>query len=32
VAARFEVDTFIHNAGIIRPALLADVKPDDLPC
>jgi len=31
VAARFEVDTFIHNAGLIRPALLADVKPDDLP-
>lgn len=31
VAARFEVDTFIHNAGIIRPALLADVQPDDLP-
>lgn len=31
VAARFEVDSFIHNAGLIRPALLADVKPDDLP-
>ena len=31
VAARFEVDTFIHNAGVIRPALLADVKPEDLP-
>jgi 3-oxoacyl-[acyl-carrier protein] reductase len=31
VAARFEVDTFIHNAGVIRPALLADVQPDDLP-
>lgn len=31
VAARFEVDTFIHNAGVIRPALLADVQPEDLP-
>jgi 3-oxoacyl-[acyl-carrier protein] reductase len=31
VAARFEIDTFIHNAGVIRPALLADVRPEDLP-
>jgi 3-oxoacyl-[acyl-carrier protein] reductase len=30
VAARFEIDTFVHNAGVIRPALLADVQPDDL--
>jgi 3-oxoacyl-[acyl-carrier protein] reductase len=30
VAARFPVDTFIHNAGVIRPALLADVQPGDL--
>lgn len=31
VTLRFEVDTFIHNAGVIRPALLADVQPGDLP-
>jgi len=27
---RFEVNTVVHNAGVIRPALLADVKLDDL--
>ncbi len=27
---RFEVTTVIHNAGVIRPALIADVKLDDL--
>ena len=27
---RFEVTTIVHNAGVIRPALLADVKLDDL--
>ncbi|MEB0111488.1 SDR family oxidoreductase [Variovorax sp. RTB1] len=27
---RFEVDTVVHNAGVIRPALLADVKLVDL--
>lgn len=27
---RFELTTVIHNAGVIRPALLADVKLDDL--
>ena len=27
---RFEVDTVVHNAGVIRPALLADVKLSDL--
>ena len=27
---RFEVNTLVHNAGVIRPALLADVKLDDL--
>ena len=27
---RFEVDTVVHNAGVIRPALLADVKLEDL--
>jgi NAD(P)-dependent dehydrogenase (short-subunit alcohol dehydrogenase family) len=31
VAQRFAIDSFVHNAGIIRPALLADVQPDDLP-
>lgn len=31
VAQRFAIDTLVHNAGIIRPALLADVQPDDLP-
>jgi len=27
---RFEVTTLVHNAGVIRPALLADVRLDDL--
>ena len=27
---RFEVTTVVHNAGVIRAALLADVKLDDL--
>ncbi|MBC7394448.1 MAG: SDR family oxidoreductase, partial [Variovorax sp.] len=27
---RFEVDTVVHNAGVIRPALLADVDLSDL--
>ena len=27
---RFEVTTVVHNAGVIRPALLADAKLDDL--
>jgi 3-oxoacyl-[acyl-carrier protein] reductase len=27
---RFEITTLVHNAGIIRPALLADVKLEDL--
>lgn len=27
---RFEVTTVVHNAGVIRPALLADVQLDDL--
>lgn len=31
VARRFAVEAFVHNAGSIRPALLADVKPEDLP-
>jgi len=30
VARRFAITTVIHNAGVIRPALLADVKLDDL--
>jgi len=30
IAARFAVTTVIHNAGVIRPALLADVQLDDL--
>ena len=30
IAARFAVTTVVHNAGVIRPALLADVKLDDL--
>jgi NAD(P)-dependent dehydrogenase (short-subunit alcohol dehydrogenase family) len=30
LAQRFEVTTLVHNAGAIRPALLADVKLDDL--
>lgn len=27
---KFRVTTLIHNAGVIRPALLPDVKPEDL--
>ena len=30
LAHRFEVTTLVHNAGVIRPALVADVKLDDL--
>jgi len=30
VAAKFAVTTFVHNAGVIRPALLGDVELDDL--
>ena len=30
IARRFEVTTLVHNAGVIRPALLPDVKLDDL--
>ena len=30
IAARFEVTTVIHNAGVIRPDLVADVKQEDL--
>ena len=30
VAERFAPTTLVHNAGVIRPALLADVKLDDL--
>lgn len=30
VAQRFAITTFVHNAGVIRPALLEDVKLDDL--
>ncbi len=30
VAARYAPTTLIHNAGVIRPALLADVAHDDL--
>lgn len=30
LARRFELTTIVHNAGVIRPALLADVKLDDL--
>ncbi len=29
-ARSFEITTLVHNAGIIRPALLADVRLDDL--
>ena len=29
-AQRFDITTLVHNAGVIRPALLADVKLDDL--
>ena len=30
LARRFDVTTLVHNAGVIRPALLADVKLEDL--
>ena len=30
LARRFEVTTLVHNAGIIRPALVADVRLEDL--
>ena len=30
LAKRFAVTTLVHNAGVIRPALIADVKLDDL--
>ncbi len=30
IAQRFEIGTVIHNAGVIRAALLADVKLEDL--
>ena len=30
IARRYSVTTLIHNAGVIRPALLPDVKPEDL--
>jgi NAD(P)-dependent dehydrogenase (short-subunit alcohol dehydrogenase family) len=30
IAARYAVTTVIHNAGVIRPALLAEVQLDDL--
>lgn len=30
VARRFEVSVIVHNAGVIRPALLGEVKLDDL--
>lgn len=30
VARRFAVTTIVHNAGVIRPALLPDVRLDDL--
>ena len=30
MAERFAVDRVVHNAGVIRPALLADVSVDDL--
>lgn len=30
LAQRFDVTTVVHNAGVIRPALIADVKLDDL--
>ena len=29
-AQRYAITTLVHNAGVIRPALLADVKLDDL--
>ena len=30
VARRFEVSVVVHNAGVIRPSLLSDVKLDDV--
>ena len=30
IAARYEVTTLVHNAGVIRPALLGEVQLDDL--
>ena len=30
IARRFEVTTLVHNAGVIRPALVADAKLEDL--
>ena len=30
IAQRFAITTFVHNAGVIRPALLPDVSIDDL--
>ena len=30
IATQYQVTHFIHNAGLIRPALLPDVKQDDL--
>ena len=30
IANRFEVTTLVHNAGVIRPALVADAKLEDL--
>lgn len=30
VARRFAITTFVHNAGVIRPALLADIELADL--
>jgi NAD(P)-dependent dehydrogenase (short-subunit alcohol dehydrogenase family) len=30
VSAHFKVTTFVHNAGVIRPDLLEDIKLDDL--
>ena len=30
MASRFEVRTVVHNAGVIRPALLSEVKLEDL--
>jgi NAD(P)-dependent dehydrogenase (short-subunit alcohol dehydrogenase family) len=30
IAAKYQVDTFVHNAGVIRPAPLENVKLEDL--
>ena len=30
IAARFPISHIVHNAGVIRPALLPDVEQDDL--